>query len=402
MSYKGLVVILLVFLFAVLPVAAQKENGPIVILEEEGFFLWNGYWLDQGNLIPLTDDLHALDARTSPDGRFIAIKAVAPVVYESSGCSGPIPSEMWLFSLQTSEQLLLSGQPEIVNYCEGEDNTVAHSDPTWSPDGTQIAWTQFDFADDLLKLAVYDLAENQFNLIPFDFPEQYGAISPVNPYWIASGIALYSNTYNMEPGTPAMAVNLYAPDGALISETPIWMMDEEANLPETILLLTYQGRDYAAYHWLEAQVWEVYDLLTQEKFHTSAYPELISTQNPDTSLQVHLLPPLPSTSTSTSSVIYYQVGVSDAAGNLVHEPINIRYPYTDMSGVTALSPDGQTLAYRVFNESTAVYDNDINMLGANAAPPFTQNNQVETFSWGNQQWVFPEDAVLSEPSDAMG
>lgn len=390
-------------LFAGLPALAQDAVGPIVIADAFSQMREaNAYQLDDGNLALLSDTLHVLNAALSPDGRFLAVNVVAPVFFESAGCSGPIPADLWLLNLETGDHRMLSEQPENATHC-GDDNNISRSRLDWSPDSSQFVWTEYHSGNDTLSLGVYDRAAGQTNVVPLDFPEQLGAgPGPVTPQWLASGIAFYSLTYDEALGDGAVSIRLYMPDGTFIAETPVWTANEYG-MPDTMLLITHRGRDYAAYHWFRNDHWELYDLLNQQKFwfgETRAYPELVSAAQPETSLRVRLLPVEAYVANSGNP---YQVEMLDSSGNVLSEPMDISFA-DDIPQVVVFSPDGQTLAFRRYNADTGVYENQIDFMGAAATPAFIPGEDITRFSlaWGSWQWVFPDDLELVKFPDVLG
>lgn len=404
MGFHRLVSLLIVgCLFAVLTALAQDSAGPIVIAD--GFSRTpdaNLYQLDEDRLVLLSETLHVTNAAPSPNGRFLAANVMAPLVFESEGCSGPIPTDLWLLNRETEETLLLGAQPENATYC-GDDNNVSRSEVDWSPNGEQFAWTEYNSGDDTLSFGVYDLAAGRVNVVPLDFLEQHGAgPGPVTPYWLASGIAFYSVTYDDAQADSALAVRLYTPDGTFIAETPVWLAHDYGQ-PDTVLLVTHRGRDYAAHHWFSSDFWTLYDLVNQEKLWfgaTPAYPELVSAVRPESSLRVRLQPVADSLALGSGS--FYQVVVLDAAGNVLRESLGIKVAQ-DAPQVMALSPDGQTLAFRPYNVDTRVYKNQINSIGA-AALSYVPSEDINhiALSWGSWQWIFPEELDLIEFPDALG
>lgn len=391
------------FLFAVLPVQAQDSAGPIVIVDAfTRLEAANAYQLEDGHLTLLSNSLHVLNATLSPDGRFLAANVMAALVLESEGCSGPIPADLWLMNLESGEQLMLRGQPENATYC-GDDNNISRSEVDWSPDGRQFVWTEFNSGDDTLSLGVYDLAAEQANLVTLDIPEQLGAgPGPISPSWIASGIAFYSVTYDRALAEEALSVRLYSPDGAFVADTPIWTA-REYGLPDTVLLTTYRGRDYAAYHWFRNDEWVLYDLLDQQRFwfgETPASPELVSAAQPDTSLRVRLLPV---DSYRADSGNAYQVDVRDASDNGVLEAMGIKSAH-DLPQIMVLSLDGETLAFRRYNAETRVYETQITFVGSDSVPPFTPDEAITRFSlgWGSWQWIFPDNLELTAYPEVLG
>lgn len=390
-------------LVSVFPPLAQDSAGPIVITDAINHMdKANLYQLDAGGLTLLSDTLHVLDAALSPDGRFLAAKVIAPVFFESEGCSGPVPADLWLLNLATGENLMLGGQPDNATHC-GDDNKISRSEVDWSPDGSQFVWTEYNSGADTLSLGVYDLAAAQIHMVSLDFPEQNGAgPGAITPYWLASGIAFYSVTYDEAVADSVWSVRLYAPDATFIADTPIWIANDYG-LPDTVLLINHEGRDYAAHHWFLNDYWTLYDLLNQQKFwfgETPAYPELVSAAQPETSLRVRLVPVDSFTPHSDNP---YQVEILDSSGKVLHDPLDINTA-EDIPQVLVLSPDGQTLIFRPYNTDTRVYENQVSSIGADTTLTFIPDEDIERFSllWGGWQWIFPDEFELIEFPESFG
>ena len=383
------------------PPLAQASAGPIVIADAFNRLPdANIYQFDDGRLTLLADTLHVVNAALSPDGRYLAANVMASVVFEGEGCSGPIPVDLWLLDLETGETLMLRGQPENVTYC-GDDSNISRSAVDWSPDGRQFVWTEYDSGDDTLSLGVYDLATSQASVVSLDFPEQLGAgPSPITPYWLASGIAFYSVAYDEVAADSALSVRLYMPDGTFTTETPIWIANDYG-LPDTVLLITHEGRDYAAHHWYLNDYWTLYDLLNQQAFwfgETPVYPELVSGAQPETSLRVRLLPRHAFTPHSENP---YQADILDSSGRLLHDPLDVQSAEA-IPQIMVLSPDGQALAFQLYNTDTSRYV--INFIGPDSASTYIPGEDMSRFalSWGSWQWVFPDQLELVEFPESLG
>lgn len=387
---------------SVLPPLAQSSAGPIVIAGPYNRVRdANLYQLDDGHLTLLDDTLHVVDAAMSPDGRFLAANVMASVVLESEGCSGPLPVDLWLLNIETGDSRMLREQPEHATYCDA-DNNISRSAVEWSLDGGQFVWTEYHSGEDTLSLGVYDLATGQASVVPLDFPEQSGAgPMPLTPYWLASGIAFHSVTYTEAAPGIAVAVRLYQPDGTFIAETPVWIADDYG-LPDTVLLVTYAGRDYAAHHWYINDLWILYDLLNQEAFwfgEMPVSPEMVSAAQPDASLRVRFRPMEAYTPYAEHP---YQADVVDASGTVLHDPLDIARYAEAITRDVVLSPDGQALAFRHYDADTR--SSDITVIGAAAASTFTLGEDIGTFTlvWGRWQWIFPDTLILDELPESWG
>ncbi len=124
---------------------AQPDDSPILILSDN--VLWK--WADD-TLTPFTDQTHIWYAEMSPDGTQLAVQVLAPITIEAKNREGgyvatPGPTDIWIIDIATGQQTLVAEQPPDASYYAGEDvpdKAIFRSSPTWSPDGTHLAWAE--------------------------------------------------------------------------------------------------------------------------------------------------------------------------------------------------------------------------------------------------------------------
>lgn len=380
-----LLVILLVCM--TLTASAQDDSNPLVLVNE------SLYWLDGDTLTPTAPGNPVIYAALSPDGQTIAVMRIAQVVLDNGMMSGAIPTDFSLVDVASGVETLIAAQPDPVSYGSGTaDNTIARSAPVWSPDDSQVAWTEYTFDGDTISLGVYTLASGETRTSLLDFPEQYGVPSPVPFEWLNSGIAIESYTYNRDTGRAQLQAIVYDANGVFVGSTAI--RDESETYPYSTLFAQVRGRDtYAQFDAANGR-WVLIDLLGQSESHTNAYPALVSRTNPEASLRVQLLPPITSRRDSVGQdVTHFQAQITDASGAVVVPTFDIRLA-DDLMEKMAMSPDGQTVAFVPYGVYDGVYGKLVEQVGVTSGT-VTFDHFVDQLSWGAMEWVFPNDAILT-------
>lgn len=385
MSVKPFFLLLLLLtLTAPIAVTAQDARGPVLLADGTLRILTPGD--------PVIIDVpHASGIAQSPDGRYVTITRYPQRLLEVERRSGATPGDLWLYDSETGNAHEIAGQPDPVYY-EGSsrDNAISRSPAVWSPDSSQFVWTEYAFDTNDVRLALYDVANAEMRLIPFDFPEQSSIPGPELPLWLRSGI-VFSSHHNSEAGEQN-EYRVYATNGALIAVLAFEPLDV---FPSATLLVAYRGRDYLAQHDTVSDLWLITDILDGRLYTTSTSPQLISQTSPDTSLRIILRGLVPySRELGGQMSEHYQVDVQDASGALVIEALDIKLPHQEMRSVLSLSPDGQTLALHRFDEFTRVYSKTLETVGANTSTLFTSEDYPDDLSWGAQEWALPDAAVL--------
>jgi hypothetical protein len=221
-------VILALFLFTSSGIA--QAGGVVLILTLNGdLWSWNGTKLERRTTWGYNDD----PAIIAPDSIRIAYKSTATVVVNAikqgrfPGGAGQLPGNIWVLDTMTNNAKRVADQPTGASFATANvpDNYVIRSDPSWSPDGLSLAWTELPVqggsSEVQYNLVTYSLAMDQTTVIVFNMPPQanYEGYAAMQVKWGKTGIAV--GKMDVVSGANGLSVEgtilVYSPNGQLLS-----------------------------------------------------------------------------------------------------------------------------------------------------------------------------------------
>ncbi len=256
--------LLLAALLWVLSVAAQT-NTPLMTVVNGTLYYLELQFLPYSACQP-DERIEALPVM-SPDNTFFAFttepRFVREAIEREGGIGGgQLPNNVWLCDHAAQRLRLLGGQPNNPAFFNnGSEPTIARSQPTWSPDGTSLAWVEM-LGDSSYQLAIYHTPSTSMVRFPLlNYPPQYGVPVAPDVTWTSEGLAVYSvSSPDLVQLNEALA--LYTPNGAFITLTPLHSVTDPAQDFVLERLIARVGlRDYALVY-LSRSGWQLIDLTT--------------------------------------------------------------------------------------------------------------------------------------------
>ncbi len=288
MKLKRIVSVLLAALL-VLPGAAvsqAQEQPPLIILADND--LWT---VDGTSLTNVTHDGHIQGAALSPDGTRIAYRNWSPISVEAvervgAPGGGSPPSDITVLNLTTLAITPIAIQPADASFLvDGvPDNAILRSAPTWSPDGTRLAWGELhypSFAPETNRLVIYDFNRGDTEVLVTNLPDQYEAgPSPGEATWGSSGLAAIGIEYDFSINDWFTSIQVYSDqDGSLLSSTRL--PESDVQRFSRYLWVHSSELDEIAVQYTPAGNWDLINPLTGNLHPALAVPELYNPLAPE-------------------------------------------------------------------------------------------------------------------------
>jgi hypothetical protein len=215
------------------PTRAQSGSPPLSLFLSMGT-----------NGTPISGDLYSWDGglrrRTnwghndipivSPDGRWVAYSSAADVYVKSPQQYGQVavPINIWLLDPVTNKGQRIAGQPENASLETDNGAFVLRSQPSWSPSGRQLAWTEIEVDQSAgrnaelrdERLVAYDLDAKATRVLVAKLPDhRFSDVFPVlsEVAWGLPGIAVV--THATDPKDFPEQVTFYDTNGRQVSQT---------------------------------------------------------------------------------------------------------------------------------------------------------------------------------------
>lgn len=365
-------------------VMALTQSSPLVLEIGENFYTWDGV----SDPKPLTSSNYNFHPVLSPNGTEFAYLQYPKFATLEFGMEGgytdwDIPTDIWILNPSTAQARQIASQPEGATYDSNHQSyATPRSPPSWSPDGTQLAWLEYTYgpqeqlAD---QLVVYDLAAGTTTVLadipvaPHDPQASSGLVSVL---WTADGLIVQSVPNGID------TFYVYDADGMLLRTFAL-----PGNIPNLIRVLPvqFENQTYLATNGT-ATAWQLINPRTGEMQPSPAWPELYSPNNPQ-----GLVASLFSRSQNGGG---YSIQLQDDQ-RFLPQPITLGYDLDDV----ALSPEGTALAYllsgyddnHTAQHLTAIWRDDSRFIQGN--PHVRYGFAPDALVWGPTAWRIREAFV---------
>jgi hypothetical protein len=280
------VTFLLLASLTVSPSPSRAQGAPCLVMLKDGD-IW--MWCDgSADITQLTQYGHHRRPVMSPDGTHIAFNSIAPeTVAALSSAMSPLdisrddwPSNMWIMRLdQTQPEQIAVQLPEIAFTSDNLPmNAISRSNPTWSPDGQSIAWTEIVFGatttstnDLMYRLVIYNIASKTTQVIMPDLPKPFqkdDTLRTIRVLWGTGGLALV-----MSRRIPAISRELYVFDPSGQQTAFVALEDTYYDF----MWVNDNGKDYIGIMYA-TKAWVLIDPLSGQSQPMNGTPEMYSTQ----------------------------------------------------------------------------------------------------------------------------
>jgi hypothetical protein len=223
----------------------------------------------------------------SPDGTHIAFNSIAPETVTALTALGysnsdfgvdDWPSNMWVMNLDQRQPEQIATQPTDITFAQSlPSNAISRSNPTWSPDGQTIAWTEIIFGAEttslgslVYRLVTYNIATKATQIIVPDLPKPFqkeDTLRTIRPLWGAGGIAL---AITQKP--PMRELYIFDANGQQITVAALG----RENFYD-FMWVNDSGKDYVGIMYA-TKAWALIDPASGESLPMDGTPELYSTQ----------------------------------------------------------------------------------------------------------------------------
>jgi len=198
-------------MFSIPPARAAADNLPVVV-RIGGRYPYLAAWVGTTfvTFAEVHDDPNWGNPHVSPDGTRVAYtdySSLIPFSFQNEA-GDDVPTDIFLRSLNPVSSIArgsssgeeLVRQPKDAMFTPGKSsqpqNFVVRSEPSWSPGGEALAWTEYTVdtrsgqvpKTAMLKVFYFGSTDRQAQTLAADIPLQSGKYRLANPQWGTSGI----------------------------------------------------------------------------------------------------------------------------------------------------------------------------------------------------------------------
>jgi WD40-like Beta Propeller Repeat len=296
----------------------------------------------------------------SPDGKTIAYKstaqiAVNAIVAHAGNGGGEPPSTIWLMDITNhteQDATRIAEQPSTAAYLtSGAANYIIRSNPTWSPDGGALAWTELAVEGQTTSyyLVVHSMLTNANSVLVPRLPAEgsYEGYFSEPVKWGAGGLAVDVKTINAAANLVTDTLYMYDVTGKQLSASqPIqglanfdWLTDDKLNGVLTLSQTTTPNGP---------ALWSLLDPVSGKSKPVTGTPELYNISAPNG----FTLSPAALNSgdhwvvnSNGAPVVAFTVPhIVDVMSNLTISPDSLQIAFVDQTGVLVYSTAGQVTA----------------------------------------------------------
>jgi len=195
---------LFVLLLLAIPLAAQDTSSDLI-----AYFNQQLYILEGDALVPydtcMPDEEIVGQFRVSPDGNRILISTFPKIISEALALVGslgdaPYGLNFWICDTTTDTLERIIVQPDADEAFAGEMPAISGvmSQVSWSPDGTQLGWTELRFEDSSQSVVTFDIATGETSSFVIDVPLAPFPAPPELIAWTDEGMLLWVFEFDEE------------------------------------------------------------------------------------------------------------------------------------------------------------------------------------------------------------
>jgi hypothetical protein len=376
-----LIVLILLALPTPLLSAHQPAAAPIVLYAD-------------GNLLTVDPATGALDSllasdgalrsvRLSPDGTRIAYSALAPLSVEAlervGGIGGgPLPADIHVIDIASGADTPIATQPPDALFLVDSvnDSALLRSFPSWSPDGTRLAWSEVHYpshSPESNRLLVYDFATGSTQVIATHLPPHAYIPGPQDVLWGAGGLAVQVETFEENAdgsfGGFFSGFEIFDPDRARLVAQYLESADDMQATPAQYAWITMDRQSYLGSRYSDNR-WVLFDPATRTRTAAPQPPQLYARNAPNSSLGLEMEID-PNADRWATNRIWTIVA-----------PDGTRTPLPYQGHHVALSPDGSAVAYAAPDGGLSIWQDGAVMTVLDES---TFNLDVDIF-WGGMAW----------------